>query len=85
MVVIEKLAAEFQVKLAAESGDSFLDLLGLHFEIFIVIKTYFGHWTLSFPIVVCIHKNIIPKKSNEINGDLRNLLDFNTFFSHLGY
>ena len=43
MVVVIQLAAEFQIKLAAELGNAFLDMLGLHLQIFLVVKANFHH------------------------------------------
>ncbi len=51
MIVIEKLAAEFQVKLAAEFGNAFFDVCRLGFNVLCVIKSDFGHGTFPFPIV----------------------------------
>ncbi len=41
MVIVKKLSAELQIKLVAELVDAFLDVLGLHFQIFFVVKTGF--------------------------------------------
>ena len=41
MEVVEKLAAEFQIKFVAESGYAFLDLFRLDFEIFPVVEPVF--------------------------------------------
>ena len=38
MVIIEELAAEFHVELAAESVDALPDALGLHGCVFVVVK-----------------------------------------------
>ena len=39
MVVVEQLAAEFKVELAAELGDALLDVLGLVGNVLLVIET----------------------------------------------
>ena len=41
VVVVEELAAEFEVKLVAELGDALADVLRLHAEVFIVVKPNF--------------------------------------------
>ena len=41
MVVVKQFAAEFKIKLVAELTDSFTDVFSLHFQIFVIIKTYF--------------------------------------------
>ncbi len=41
MMVVEKFASELEVKLVAELGYTLLDVFGLDFEIFLVIKTVF--------------------------------------------
>jgi hypothetical protein len=46
--VIEKLAAEFEVKLTAEGGDSVQNFLRLQGNILVVIKTNGIHKTLPF-------------------------------------
>ena len=38
MVIIEELAAEFHVELAAESVDALADALGLHGRVFVIVK-----------------------------------------------
>ena len=43
MIIIEQLAAELQIQLTAEFCDTLLDLLRLHAEIFIIVKTYLVH------------------------------------------
>ena len=40
MVVVEQLAAEFQIQLAAELVDAVADVLGLHFHVFVVVETH---------------------------------------------
>ena len=39
MVIIKQLAAEFQIQLAAELSNSFFDMLRLHLQVFIIIKS----------------------------------------------
>ena len=39
MKVVKKLAAEFQIQLVVKLTDSFFDMLRLHTEIFLIIKT----------------------------------------------
>ena len=41
VVIIEQLAAEFQIELVPEFGDAPLDVLRLHFQIFFIVKTDF--------------------------------------------
>ena len=43
VVVVEQLAAEFQIQLAAEFRDTLLDLLRLQTEVFVIVKTYLVH------------------------------------------
>ena len=43
MVIVEELAPEFEVKLIAEAGDSFRDALGLHGDVFLIVKAEFVH------------------------------------------
>src|SRR5699024_4510713 len=39
VVIVEQLAAELQIQLAAELGDALFDLLGLGGEVFLIVKT----------------------------------------------
>ena len=39
MVVIEQFAAEFKIQFAAELGNTFLDMLGLQLQVFVIIKS----------------------------------------------
>ncbi len=48
MVVVEELAAEFQVQLAAELADALPDVLGLQGQVLVVIETD-AHGRTSFP------------------------------------
>ena len=48
MVVIEQLAAELQIQLAAELADPFADMLGLQSQVFIVVETD-AHGRNPFP------------------------------------
>ena len=41
VIVVKEFAAELQIELAAEFGDTVADMLRLHFKIFFVVKTYF--------------------------------------------
>ena len=41
MVIIKKFAAEFEIKFTSETVYSFLDMLRLHFDILVVVKTLF--------------------------------------------
>ena len=41
MVVVKEFASEFEVKLVAELSYALLDVFGLNFEIFLVVKTVF--------------------------------------------
>ena len=43
VIIIKQLAAEFQIQLAAEFRDTLLDLLRLHAEVFVIVKTYLVH------------------------------------------
>ena len=43
VIIIEQLAAEFQIQLAAEFRDTLLDLLRLQTEVFVIVKTYLVH------------------------------------------
>ena len=43
VIIIEQLAAEFQIQLAAEFRDTLLNLLRLQTEIFVIVKTYLVH------------------------------------------
>jgi hypothetical protein len=48
VIVVEELAAEFQVQLAAELRDAFSDLLRLRGEIFLIVKSDGSH--ISCPL-----------------------------------
>ena len=39
MVIVEQLAAEFQIQLIVKLGNAFTNVLGLHFQILFVVKT----------------------------------------------
>ena len=39
--IVEELAAEFQVELVPELGDALLDMLGLHLQVSVIVKTDF--------------------------------------------
>ena len=56
MVVVEQLAAEFKVELAAELGDALLDVLGLVGNVLLVIETL-AHAFGSF--VIWRYRNIV--------------------------
>ena len=43
VIIIEQLAAEFQIQLAAEFRDTLLNLLRLQTEVFVIVKTYLVH------------------------------------------
>ena len=47
VVIVEELAAEFQIQLAAELADAFADALGLQADILLAVKTDFSHRSLS--------------------------------------
>ena len=47
VVVIEQLAAEFQIQLVVELCDPLADVLGLHLQVFVVVKSFF-HSLLLF-------------------------------------
>ena len=39
MVVVKQLPAEFQIKLVTELSDSLADVIGLHFQILVIIES----------------------------------------------
>ena len=41
MIVIKKLATELKVELATEFSDTLADMFGLHFQIFVIVKSNF--------------------------------------------
>ena len=41
MIIIKKLAPEFQIQLVPEFSDPVLDMLGLHLQIFFIVKPCF--------------------------------------------
>jgi len=43
MIVVEQLAAEFQIQLAAELVDAVADVLGLQLHVFVVVETHSVH------------------------------------------
>ena len=45
VVVVEQLAAKFQIEFVAKLGDAFLDVLGLYPKVFLVVKTVFHKYT----------------------------------------
>ena len=47
VVIVEQLAAEFQIQLIVKLLDALADMLGLHRKIFVVVKSYFHR---SFPL-----------------------------------
>ena len=53
MVVIKKFSAEFQVKLVAEHVNPLFDVFGLHFQIFLIIKSIFHEKPLLIFIFPC--------------------------------
>ena len=55
MIIVKKLAAEFEVKLTAERCNTFLDLFGLQTKIFFIIKSDFCHKKL-FPFLFEIYR-----------------------------
>ena len=44
MIIVKKLAAEFEIELAAECTNPLLNSLRLHFQIFVIVKTCFIHF-----------------------------------------
>ena len=57
MIIIKKLSAELHVKLVTELIDPFTDMFGLHFQIFVVVKSNFH--LLFIPILLL--RNLEPK------------------------
>ncbi len=43
VIIVEQLAAEFQIKLAAELADALADVRGLHGKVLVVVKADFSH------------------------------------------
>ena len=50
VVVVEQLAAELQIQLAAELGDALFDLLGLGGEVLLIVKTDGRHTIFPFSL-----------------------------------
>ena len=46
MVIVEKLAAQFEIKLIAELGDSLPDMFALNLKILVVVESLFHICTL---------------------------------------
>ena len=57
MIIVKKLSAELHVKLVPELIDPFTDMFGLHFQIFVVVKSNFH--LLFIPILLL--RNLEPK------------------------
>ena len=58
MVVIEQLAAEFQIQLTAELTDPFPNLIRLHLQVFFVIKADFVHdFLLDLSSVAAVNRH----------------------------
>ena len=64
VIVVEEFAAKFQIQLAAETLDALFDFLGLHFQVFIIVKTGFFHVSLRKKQ---ISFTIIQKTGSKIN------------------
>ena len=58
VVVVEQLAAEFQIELASEAADALADVLGLRLQIFVVVKTDSVHALYSLPAAEKQKRNI---------------------------
>ena len=69
MIIVKKLSAELHVKLVTELIDPFPDVFGLHFQVFVVVKSNFHLFSFPFffynleseksdPIIHSIHKRI---------------------------
>ena len=43
MKIVKQLAAKFKIQLSAEGGNAFTNVLGLHFNVFIIVKANFIH------------------------------------------
>ena len=51
MIVIKKLSTEFKIELSTEFSDTLADMFGLHFQIFVIIKSNFHRFiflTINF-------------------------------------
>ena len=51
MIVIKKLSTEFKIEFATEFSDTLADMFGLHFQIFVIVKSNFHHFiflTINF-------------------------------------
>ena len=48
VVIIKKLAAEFQIKLVVKFTDAFANMFGLHLQIFVIVKSCL-HLFISCP------------------------------------
>ena len=58
MIIVKKLAAEFEVKLTAERCNTFLDLFGLQTKIFFIIKSDFCHNDVLFLFFVVAQNSV---------------------------
>ena len=65
MVIIEQLAAEFQIELVVELLDALTDVLRLHRKIFIVVKSNFHR---SFPFPLCCARHTAPELFHNRNS-----------------
>ena len=71
VVVIEQLAAEFQIQLVVELRDPLPDVLRLHLQVFVVVKSFF-HSLLLFLISVPISYPGSGFHSGSVPGELHN-------------
>ena len=71
VVVIEQLAAEFQIQLVVELRDPLPDVLRLHLQVFVVVKSFF-HSLLLFLISVPISSPGSGFHSGSVPGELHN-------------
>ena len=71
VVVIEQLAAEFQIQLVVELRDPLPDVLRLHLQVFVVVKSFF-HSLLLFLISVPISCPGSGFHSGSVPGELHN-------------
>ena len=51
MIVVKQFAAEFQVQLVVKLVDPFANMLGLHFQIFFVVKSILFMALFSFSVI----------------------------------
>ena len=71
VVVIEQLAAEFQIQLVVELRDPLPDVLRLHLQVFVVVKSFF-HSLLLFLISVPISSPGSGFHGGSVPGELHN-------------